>query len=93
MATPKASIAAPPTTCSDQSIANPMAVAGRVDDAPRGGDDLRPDAVARDRRDAVAGEIARRALRHGADSPSRGATNATDTPLISAPWSLLTATR
>ena len=71
----------------------PEARPGRVDDAPRGGDDLGPDPVAGDRRDAVARELAGRALGHGIASPRRGATNATDTPLISAPWSLLTATR
>ena len=68
MATPYASIAAPPTRCSDQSTANPKRVAGGVDDAPRGRDDLRPDAVARDRRDPVRREVA---LRHG--RPSLGA--------------------
>ena len=47
-------MAAPPTRCSDQSTAKPKRVAGRVDDASRGGDDLRPDAVAGDRRDPVA---------------------------------------
>ena len=62
----------------------------RVDHAPGGGHDLRPDPVAGDRRDPIAREAA---LRHGSVSPWRGATNATDTPLISAPWSLLTATR
>ncbi len=91
MATPNASIAAPPTTCSDQSTAKPKRAAGGIDDAPRGGDDLRPDAVARDRRDAVRRSIG--AVGHGRVSPWRGATNATETPLISAPWSLLTATR
>ena len=90
MATPNASIAAPPTTCSDQSTANPNAPAGGIDDAPRRGDDLRPDPVARDRRDPVR---RRGAVGHGRVSPWRGETNATETPLISAPWSLLTATR
>ncbi len=89
MATPYASIAAPPTRNSDHSTANPNALAGRVDDAPGGGHDLRPDAVARDRRDPI-GEVA---LRHGSPCSVRGATNATATPLISAPWSLLTAIR
>ena len=66
---------------------------GRVDDPARRRDDLRPDPVARDGRDAVSdprggcGPVA-----HGVDSPLRGEAKATDTPLISAPWSLLTAT-
>ena len=86
-ATPKASIAAPPTSSSDQSTPKPKRVTRRVDDPPGRGDDLRPDPVTRDRRDAVPMPL------HGSDSPCRGETNATDTPLISAPWSLLTATR
>ena len=56
-------------------MANPNRHAGRVDDAPRGRDDLGPDAVARDRRDPIGREAA---LRHGSVSPWRGATNATD---------------
>ena len=67
------------------------ALAGRVDDPARRRDDLRPDAVARDGRDPV--RSARpRPVAHGVDSPLRGEAKATDTPLISAPWSLLTAT-
>ena len=82
-------MAAPPTRNSVHSTVNPNALAGRVDDAPCRRDDLGPDPVARDRGDPV-GEAA---LRHGRPSSERGATNATATPLISAPWSLLTATR
>jgi hypothetical protein len=63
--------------------------AGDVDHAPSRSDDLRPDTVARDRCDAVR----HRRSGHGRVSPWRGDTNATETPLISAPWSLLTATR
>ncbi len=59
-----------------------------VEDAARLRHDLRPDPVAGECRDPVGG-----GRRHGSPSSMRGATNATDTPLISAPWSLLTATR
>ena len=47
--------------CSVQSIAKPNRVAGRVEDAPGGGDDLRPDAVARDRRRSGTRQVARSA--------------------------------
>ena len=99
MATPYASIAAPPTTSSVHSKPNPNRgpTASRTWTAP--GDDLRPDPVARDRRDPVGRRSRRRAagaaapLRHGSSSAVRRPTNATSTPLISAPWSLLIATR
>ena len=89
MATPNVSIATPPTTCSDQSTVNPN----------------RPPAASTTRRAAATtsgptpspGIVAIRyvlaPVRHGSVSPWRGDTNATETPLISAPWSLLTATR
>ena len=64
-------------------------VAGGVDHATRGGDDLGTHPVSGDRDEAVA----KAATRHAMPSCWRGATNATATPLISAPWSLLTATR
>ena len=87
IATPKASIAAPPTTSSDQSTANPnrapAASTTRRAAATTSGPTPSPGIVA----------IRYVVTRHGSDSPWRGETNATDTPLISAPWSLLTATR
>src|SRR5206468_1463893 len=57
---------------------------GRVQDRTSGGHDLGTDAIARDRHDAV---------RHGRSSAPVGATNAELTLPISAPWSLLIATR
>ena len=62
---------------------------GGIDRGPRGRDDVRPDAVARDSRDPIAG----RTVRHGNSSAARRPMNATSSPLTSAPWSLLTATR
>src|SRR5258706_410073 len=59
---------------------------GRVHHGDRRGDDLGPDPVAGDQRDPVL------RLRHG-NSTVRGEAKATSTPLISAPWSLFTATR
>ena len=68
----------------------PEPLSGGIDDPPRGVDDLGPDPVARDGDDAVRGKAT---LRHGRPSPARRFANATSTPLISAPWSLLVATR
>ena len=53
IATPCVSMAMPPARISVQSTANPNRGAGRVDDAARRLDDLRPDPVARDRGDPV----------------------------------------
>ena len=78
-----------PTT----STAKPNARAGGVEDAPRGRDDLRPDPVARDRRDPVRRVDAPAPPSRELLGRPRAPTNATSTPLISAPWSLLTATR
>src|SRR5690349_18180494 len=63
----------------------PERLPGGVQNRTPGGDDLRPDPVPRDRRDAI--------RRHEGSSTTRGATNATATPLISAPWSLFTPAR
>ena len=67
--------------------------ARRVDDAPGGGHDLRPDAVARDRRDAVGRATPGPAAVMAASRPGAATRTPPTTPLISAPWSLLTATR
>ena len=56
-----------------------------IEDIPPSGDDLGPDTVPGNSRQAV--------LRHEGSSTTRGETNATETPLISAPRSLFTATR
>ena len=73
------------------------AAAGGLEDAHRALDDLGADAVARDQRDPVRRPCRVRpgaaTLRHGRSSTSRLPTNATSTPLISAPCSLLAATR
>ena len=71
-----ASIAAPPATCSDQSIAKPNRAAAASTHPPRGRHDLRPDAVARDRGDPV---VVGRSLTGG---PRAGA--ATRTPTLTA---------
>ena len=68
----------------------PEPLSGGIDDTPRGVDDLGPDPVARDGDDSVRGKAI---LRHGRPSPARRFAKATSTPLISAPWSLLVATR
>ena len=82
----------PPTSSSVQSNPKPNALARGLEDPDRARDDLRPDAVARDQRDPVRG--ARAAIvRHGSSSAVRRPTNATSIPLISAPCSLLAATR
>jgi hypothetical protein len=60
---------------------------GRVDDRPRGRDDLGTDAVARDCRDLEPG------IGHGSSSAVRWTTKAGEAGPISAPWSLLVATR
>ncbi|SRR6266404_4144068 len=62
-----------------------MHLTRRVEDRPRSRDDLGSDAISGDGGDAVS--------RHEGSSTTRGDTNATETPLISAPRSLLTATR
>ena len=66
---------------------------GRFEHAPPGCQHVRPDAVARDRRQAVGGPGPIGARGHGRSSTTRGVTKAGSIPLISAPWSLLTATR
>jgi hypothetical protein len=55
-------------------------VTGRIDDPPSGRDDVRPDAVPRDGGDPVGHCVAQ-----GNSSAARCPTNATSTPLISAP--------
>ena len=69
----------------------PERAAGGLEHPDGARDDLRPDAVARDQRDPVAEPGL--AIGHGSSSAVRRPTNATSIPLISAPWSLLAATR
>ncbi len=92
MATPYVSMAMPPARISCHVDVEAEPAADRVDHPPGGIHDLRPDPVAGDRGDPVGG-LRKAVLGHGSPSSERGETNATETPLISAPWSLLVATR
>ena len=83
-------MAAPPATTSVHSTCELEPPPGCVDDAACGVDDLRPNPVTGDGHDPIGRKVG---LRQGRPRSVRWFANATATPLISAPWSLLTATR
>ena len=77
--------------CSDQSTAKPNARAGRVDD--RAGRPRRPPARRRRPGSSRSGSVRGRPPSRQLLGRARRRRTPTSTPLISAPWSLLTATR